>query len=102
MIRLDEHTADDLDFQVIAPQRDEAAIADGAWYAATMRRGRDPQWRGKHASPDDRIRRRASSPASFCFGDTGELRRREPLASTCHEPVDGCLADDGIANATCS
>ena len=39
MIRLDEHTADDLDFQVIAPQRDEAAIADGAWYAATMRRG---------------------------------------------------------------
>lgn len=32
MLRLDDHTADELDFQVIAPQRDRAAIAAGSWY----------------------------------------------------------------------
>ena len=32
MLRLDEHTGDELDFQVLAPQRDVDAIEEGKWY----------------------------------------------------------------------
>jgi hypothetical protein len=32
MLRLDEHTNDELDFQMLAPQRDVDAIAEGKWY----------------------------------------------------------------------